>query len=103
MTSEHCQRIDDVTICRHLAVEYTFLYSIHPGHYGLLLKLKSIGVGGSVQSICTECRSDRRQGVVVDGAASDWIPIISGVAQGSVLCPFLFNLFTNEMFVLVDY
>ena len=31
MTSEHCQRIlDDVTIFRHLAVESTFLYSLHP-------------------------------------------------------------------------
>ena len=32
MTSEHCQRIlVDVTIFRHLAVESTFLYSLHPG------------------------------------------------------------------------
>ena len=31
MTSEHCQRIlNDVTICRHLAIEST-LYSKHPG------------------------------------------------------------------------
>ena len=40
------------------------------GHSGLLLKLKSIGVGGSVLSICTEFLSDRRQRVVFDGAAS---------------------------------
>ena len=31
MTSEHCQRLlDDVTIFRNLAVESTFLYSLHP-------------------------------------------------------------------------
>ena len=31
MTSEHCQlMLDDVTIFRHLAVECTFLYSLHP-------------------------------------------------------------------------
>ena len=52
-------------------------------HSGLLFKLKSIGVGGSVLSICTEFLSDRRQRVVVDGAASEWIPIISGAPQGS--------------------
>ena len=46
---------------------------------GLLFKLKSIGVGGSVLSICTDFHSDRRQKVVVDGAASEWIPKISGV------------------------
>ena len=41
--------------------------------------MKSIGVGGSVLSICTEFLSDRRQRVVVDGAALERLPIISGV------------------------
>ena len=35
---------------------------------GLLLKLKSIDVGGSVLSICREFLSNRRQKVLVDGA-----------------------------------
>ena len=48
----------------------------------VLFKFKSIGVGGSVLSICTEFLSDRRQRVVVDGAASEWIPTISGVPGG---------------------
>ena len=69
---------------------------------GLLFKLKSIGVGGSVLSICTEFLSDRRQRVVVNDAASEWIPIISGVPQGSVLGPFVFILYTSEMFELVE-
>ena len=52
-------------------------------HSGLLFKLKSIGVGGCMLSICGEF-SERRQRVVVDGAASEWIPIVPGVPQGSV-------------------
>ena len=52
---------------------------------GHLFKFKYIGVGGSVLSICTDFLSDRRQSVVVDGAAGESIPIISGVPQGSVL------------------
>ena len=71
-------------------------------HSGLLFKLKSIGVGGRLLSICTEFLSDRRQTVVVDGAASKWIPIISGVRQGSVLCPILFILYTSKIFKLVE-
>ena len=51
----------------------------------LLFKLKSIGVDGSVLSIFTEFLSDRSHRVVVDGAASRWIRIISGVPQGSVM------------------
>ena len=53
-------------------------------------------------SICTEIIFDHRQRVVVDGAASEWIPITSGVPQGRVLCPLLFILHTNEMFELVE-
>ena len=39
---------------------------------------------------------------MVDGAASEWIPIISGVPQGSLFYPLLFILYTSEMFELVE-
>ena len=71
-------------------------------HCDLLFKLKFIGVGCIVLSICTEFLSDHRQRVVVDGAASEQIPIISGMPQGTVLGPLLFILYTIEMFELVD-
>ena len=47
-------------------------------------------------SICREFLSDRRRRVVVDGAASEWIKIISGVKQGSVLGPPLFIIYTMQ-------
>ena len=56
-------------------------------HSCLLFKLKSIAVGGSVLSICREFLSNRRQRVVVDDATSEWVPIVSGLPQGSVLGP----------------
>ena len=69
-------------------------------HCDLLFKLKSIGLGGSVLSICTDFLSDRRQRVVVDGSASEWIPIISGIPQGKVLGPLLLILYTSKIFDL---
>ena len=39
---------------------------------------------------------------MVDGVASEWIKIISGVLQRSVLGPLLFILYASEMFELVD-
>ena len=38
---------------------------------------------------------------MVDGVTSEWIPIVSGVPQGIVLCPLLFILYTCEMYELV--
>ena len=37
-----------------------------------------------------------------DGATSEWIPIVSGVPQGSAFGPPLFILFISEMFELVE-
>ena len=53
-------------------------------------------------SICTKFLSDRKQKVVIDGAASECIPIMSGMPQGSLFCPLLFILYTSEMFELVE-
>ena len=71
---------------------------------GFLFKLKSIGEGGSLLSVCRELISNRRQRVLVGGATIEWIPIVPDVPQGSVLVlgALLFILYTGEIFKQVE-
>ena len=69
---------------------------------GILFKLCSVGVGGSVLSVLTQFLSNRSQYVVVDGCRSKLINVVSGVPEGSVLGPLLFLLYTADLFSLVE-
>ena len=69
---------------------------------GILYKLCSVGIGGSVLSILTEFLSNRSQQVMVDGCRSKLVNVVSGVPQGSVLGPLLFLLYTSELFSILE-
>ena len=61
-------------------------------HLGILYKLCSVGIGGSVLSILTQFLSNRSQQIMVDGCRSKLVNVVSGEPQGSVLGPLLFLL-----------
>ena len=71
-------------------------------HHGILFKLYSVGVGGSVLSVLTQFLSNRSQYVVVDGCHSKLVNMVPGVPQGSVLGPQLFLLYTAELFSIME-
>ena len=64
-------------------------------HDQLISSFTQTGITGPLLHWISNYLSERGQRVVLDGVTSTVAPITSGVLQGSILSPLLFNIFMN--------
>ena len=62
----------------------------------LIDKLHAYGLGIKAIKLLHSYLTDRKQRTKVNNSFSEWIEILIGIPQGSVLGPMLFSIFIND-------
>ena len=72
-------------------------------HELLIAKLSAYGFNNESLKLIRSYLTNRWQRTKINKSFSKWTELLQGVPQGSVLGPFLFNIYLNDLFFLVDY
>ena len=70
-------------------------------HELIIAKLKAYGMKEEGCAFVWAYLSKRKQRVKLSGRASDWMELLKGVPQGSILGPIFFNIFMNDIYATI--
>ena len=88
--------LDDGNVCMALLTDLSKAFDCLP--YRLLIcKLRSVNACELLKSYFCE----RKQRVKLGDKYSDWLGLSKGVPQGSLMSPLIFNIFSNDLLLLL--
>ena len=93
--------LDDGNVCMALLTDLSKAFDCLP--YRLLIcKLRAYGLSVNACELLKSYFCERKQRVKLGDKYSDWLGLSKGVPQGSLMGPFIFNIFSNDLLLLLE-